>query len=92
LDGQTYPTLTEQEMPQSVAIRELMARPPSLFIEVDANAWNSMSPTDRHRLVQEAGQVAEASGYTGVQFRNSEGSSVAQWLQAQGVWLAGAAN
>ena len=75
-------------MAQSVAIRELMARPPSLFIEVDSQAWSAMSAADRRRLVKEVGEMAKASGYTGVQFRDSTGISVAQWLLTQGVWLA----
>jgi hypothetical protein len=88
LNRERLPVITEQEMPQSAAIRELMARPPSLFIEVDSQTWNAMSAADRRQLVKEVGEVAEASGYTGVQFRDSTGISVAQWLLTQGVWLA----
>lgn len=82
------PLLTEQQMPQNAAIRELMARPPSLFVEVDGTRWKQLSRGERGQLVKEVGEIAAASGYTGVQFRDTHGSSVAQWLQSQGVWLA----
>ncbi len=89
--GGSLPILTEQSIPQSTAIRELIARPPSLYVEVDAVEWKTMSSAERRQLVKEVGEVAKASGYTGVQFRDTDGSSVAQWLRSQGVWLANAA-
>lgn len=88
--GEPLPLLTKQQMPQNGAIRELVARPPSLFVEVDGAEWMAMSRGDRRQLVKEIGGIAAASGYTGVQFRDTYGSSVAQWLDRQGVWLASA--
>jgi hypothetical protein len=85
------PILTQQSMPQSAAIQQLTARPPSLFIEVGRAEWKSMPSIERRQLVKEIGVVAEASGYTGVQLRDTDGNSVAQWLKSQGVWLASAA-
>ena len=85
------PILTERNIPQSTAILELIARPPSLYVEVDVVEWKALSSAERRQLVKEVGEVADASGYTGVQFRDTNGSSVAQWLRSQGVWLANAA-
>lgn len=88
LNRPELPILTQEQIPESEAIRAVAARPPSLFVELDARAWNRMSDAERRQLIADVGQVAQASGYTGALFREADGSSRAQWLKQRGVLLA----
>ena len=79
--------LTIHELPHSTMIAELTARPPSLFVELRSDEWTGLGPDERLRIVEEIGQAARASGYTGAQFTSSEGGTVASWLREAGATL-----
>jgi hypothetical protein len=83
----TVPVLTQQELVYSPAIRQVIARPPSLYVVVNVSEWNQLPPERREELVREIGATAEAAGYTGAQFRTEKGASVASWSPARGVSL-----
>jgi len=81
------PVLTMPDLPLSTAIEALDARPPSLYVVVDKQNWNAMPSEQRLQWVEAVGQTAAAAGYTGVNFRTSDGASVAQWLKRKGSQL-----
>jgi len=81
------PVLTSADMPRSLAIASVTARPPSLFIEVESRAWKGMSDQDRRQLVEKVGAAAKAAGYRGAQFTTARGRTVASWLEQRGAWL-----
>jgi hypothetical protein len=81
------PILTSADMPSSLAIASVTARPPSLFIEVESRAWKGMSEQDRRQLVDKVGAAAKAAGYRGARFTTARGQTVASWLEQRGAWL-----
>ena len=83
----SIPELTDQELAFSPAIREVIARPPSLFLVMDGAAWRQMSPEQRDALVRQVGETAGAAGYSGAHLRLPDGTTVAQWSRARGVTL-----
>lgn len=81
------PTLKQHEMPASPAFLEMTARPPSLFVQVQGGVWSEMTDRERTEFVQAFADRADAAGYTGAQFRSTEGHTVAQWLSETGIRL-----
>jgi len=81
------PTLKNYEMPASPAFLEMTVRPPSLFIQVKSGVWDEMTDRERTDFVQAVADRAGPAGYTGAQFRSTEGYTVAQWLSETGVRL-----
>jgi hypothetical protein len=79
--------LTLPDLPQTGAIQEVNARPPSLYVVVDSDGWRAMPSEQRTQWIEEVGQAASAAGYTGVNVRTGEGASVAQWLKQKGARL-----
>jgi hypothetical protein len=78
------PILTLPDLPQSAAIQQVDAKPPSLYIVVNTESWRAIPREQRLKWVDEIGQAAAAAGYTGANIRTAEGSSVAQWLKQTG--------
>jgi hypothetical protein len=78
------PVLTLGDLPRSGALRGVVARPPSLFVDVHQRTWGRLSPEQRLSLVEEVGAKAEAAGYSGALFRTSQGLSVAEWMSTTG--------
>jgi hypothetical protein len=83
----TLPVLTHQDLAFSPAIREITARPPSLFLVVDGPEWSRMPAARREELVRQVAESAEAAGYTGAHFRTGGGLGVALWTRLNGVGL-----
>ncbi len=81
------PELTAPELPPLEGVLEVDARPPSLFIVVSAKSWNGMAADSRLRWVEQTGEIASASGYTGIHILTDEGAAVAQWLKERGAQL-----
>lgn len=81
------PELTAQDLSFAPAVREVTARPPSLFLVVDAAAWEGMPAEGREELVRQIGAKAEEAGYSGAHLRLKSGTTVAQWSRLQGVKL-----
>jgi len=77
-------TLTLTDLPRSVAIHRVVARPPSLYLDVDAGSWDRLTPGERVDLVERVGAAARAAGYTGALFRTAGGAGVAQWMKTGG--------
>jgi len=71
----------------AASIREVVSRPPSLFIQVDADMWNVLPKAERVALIEQIGQKADAAGYTGAALRTQKGPIVGQWLKASGARL-----
>jgi hypothetical protein len=63
------------------------AKPPSLFMEVDAAAWNRLNAANRLKLIETTGSVLAANGYTGVLLRTERNRPLAQWLRGRGATL-----
>ena len=78
------PTLTLGDISPRSEIRHVEARPPSLFVELDGEAWTTMSNEARLTLIDDVGKAAEAAGYMGAQFKLDSGTRVARWLKQRG--------
>jgi hypothetical protein len=63
------------------------AKPPSLFMEVDAAAWSRLNAANRLKLIETTGSVLAANGYTGVLLRTERNRPLAQWLRGRGATL-----
>ncbi len=70
-------------------VESIVARPPSLFVTVDAIDWRAMSKDEQVALVEEVGKVASASGYLGADVRSSDGEPLGAWFDQRGAELAG---
>ena len=81
------PRLSQEDLAFSPAIQAVTARPPSLYLVVDRAAWEGMASGERQDLVLQVGQTAEAAGYTGVNVRLGDGTTVGQWSIMQGAKL-----
>ena len=60
---------------------------PSLFITVEAEAWESFDPTRRGQLLDSVSSIVSANGYSGVLFKTPDGRPVARWLRERGAQL-----
>lgn len=69
----------------SAAVTEVVARPPSLYVRVDAAAWGRMTAEARKRLIEEIGAKVAPAGYAGVHVTDGTGRTVARWLRGTGV-------
>ncbi len=63
------------------------ARPPSLYVTVDAAAWGRLKRRQQENVVREIAFDLQRAGYTGARFMTANGRTVAQWLRARGVEL-----
>ena len=68
-------------------VLEITARPPSLYANVDAAEWTRMSRRERSDAIVRLAEVAGGAGYTGVQMRTADGTTVASWLEQTGIQL-----
>jgi hypothetical protein len=66
------------------AITHVVARPPSLFVTVDADAWARMSPSDRRNAIESIGAKVAPAGYAGVHVTDASGRVVGSWLKGTG--------
>ena len=83
----SIPELTDQDLAFSPAIREVIARPPSLYLVMDGAKWEGMPQHERDELVRQIGETAGGAGYSGAQLRLADGTTVAQWSKGRGVKL-----
>ena len=81
------PILTLQQFSHLEIVRGITARPPSLFVRLDAEGWRSSPPAARRELLVEIGIIVEAAGYSGFHARTSDGVTVGQWMKSGGVQL-----
>jgi len=81
------PALEAREVTTSPVVEQVLVRPPSLFLIVDEAAWSAMPVESREALVRQVGGKAESNGYTGVNVRTGDGTTVGQWTRARGIRL-----
>ena len=65
-------------------IETIKARPPSLFVQVDADEWARMNEQEQASAVEQIGTIALGAEYTGAQLRDASGRTVASWTQHGG--------
>jgi hypothetical protein len=63
------------------------AKPPSLYLEVDAAAWSELSAEAQMGIVESVGDLLAANGYSGALLRSAKKRPLAQWLQGRGAAL-----
>jgi hypothetical protein len=85
--GRGMPWLTERkarilvrgDFAASAPIREVVSRPPSLYVSVDTAAWEALGENQKLHLVEDMGSVLLTHGYWGLVVRTPEGKPVAWW-------------
>lgn len=82
------PVLTRAEFTHLEPVREVVARPPSLYAKMDVDLWRKMEPAARQAMLEEMGVIAEAAGYNGVHVATTDGITVGEWLKQGGAKLA----
>ncbi len=82
-----YPAFTMVDFDDVIEIQEVVAKPPALYVTVDAGLWKRMDAEKRLDLVRMVGQKLSAAGYMGANFTNGEGRTVAQWMKKTGASL-----
>ena len=78
------PEVTIADFSGMNGVTKIMARPPSVYVEVDSYAWGQMAHKDRVSLVESIGHKIEGMGYVGAHIMGDNGKTVAQWLQKTG--------
>ena len=81
------PALTLTELGGIRAVQSVEARPPSLYVTMDAHDWNAMSSAERREVLQQMADIADAVDYFGIHVRTSDGAPVGEWLKKTGVRL-----
>jgi len=71
------------------AFVDLVALPPSIYVTIDTESWNSLDERDRRQLIDSLGIRASSAGYSGVHLKTLEGRPVARWLEMRGYELIG---
>jgi len=84
LQVKTTQTLTLDDISPKTEIRYVVAKPPSLFVELNSYAWRELSDPQRLALIDEVGKTAAAAGYNGAHFKLENGESAGQWLKENG--------
>ncbi len=72
--------LTLKDFRDLPTVTAVTAKPPSLYITIDAAAWASLSPDRRERLVREIGSRAQRVHYNGAVLQTPERRIVGQWF------------
>lgn len=81
------PVLPAQTFRGIDGVRQVVVRPPSLFVTVDGSSWRDMTDDDRKALVDRVGEIARGAGYSGAHFRDASGVGLAQWMARGGTRL-----
>jgi hypothetical protein len=81
------PVLTLEQLAHIDSVVRIKARPPSLYVELDTATWRARSERERQGILEELGRVAGAAGYSGIQARTADGTTVGQWMSKTGVRL-----
>jgi hypothetical protein len=81
------PILTLKQFSHLEIVRGITARPPSLFVRLDAEGWRTSPPDARRELLVEIGNIVDGAGYSGFHARTSDGVTVGQWMKSSGVRL-----
>jgi len=79
--------LTTDEFTAIPSVFHVTARPPSLFVELNAQEWSRMTDRDRIEALEAIGRIAGRAGYSGVHARTEDGSAGGQWFPRSGADL-----
>jgi hypothetical protein len=82
------PVLTMENFRHIDAVRVVSARPPSLYVDVDADSWVALRESQRRDLLDDIGSVAAGAGYNGVHARTTAGLVAGQWMKQTGSQVA----
>jgi hypothetical protein len=81
------PELTLDQFAHVGAVAGVTARPPSLYLSVDAVRWERMSIPDRRAAMEQIAGIVQAAGYEGANVQTTEGVTVGRWSSARGATL-----
>lgn len=84
LTVKTVQTLTVNDISPRSEIRHVVAKPPSLYVELSTSAWRALSDTQRLELLDDVGRTSAAAGYNGAHFTLEDGTTAGQWLKEHG--------
>jgi hypothetical protein len=84
LNVKTVQTLSLSDVSPRSEIRYVVAKPPSLYVELDTQAWGALSGAERLSLIEDVGKTAAAAGYNGAHFKLENGKTAGQWLKEHG--------
>jgi hypothetical protein len=79
------PVVELAEFGDPAIFTDAVVRPPSLFLQVDANAWGDLGNAGRWQTVKSASEVVEPLGYDGLLMRDESSRPVGQWLRGRGI-------
>jgi hypothetical protein len=65
-------------------VRQVIARPPSLYVTVSEREWARLSSDSRLSVVEQIAEIAERSRYSGAVVRLPDGETVGRWLEQRG--------
>ena len=85
LERTTPAVLTIESFVHLEAVERIVARPPSLYVRLDAQIWRSASAAEKQELLEQIGRIADQNGYLGVRARIDGRAHVGQWLKRTGV-------
>lgn len=81
------PTLSMAEFRTVPQVRDVVARPPSLYVTINERDWAKLSDESRTKVLDQIGEIAARAEYTGAVVRTPEGVTVGQWLVKSGTSL-----
>lgn len=79
--------VTRPDFPAGGEVAAVTSRFPSLFVDVDAAAWDELAHAQRWARIREASGLAADRGYDGLLIRAGDGRPLAQWLRGRGIAL-----
>jgi hypothetical protein len=81
------PVVGVEDLQASGLFVSVESRFPSLFITVDADAWNGLEEAEKLGRVRNLSGLVLTHGFTGALLRTAAGRPVAQWLGSRGAYL-----
>jgi hypothetical protein len=72
---------------EDAVVLAVVARRPSLYIDFERAAWDSLSHVEKWRRIETASDLVSGNGFDGVLLRDEEGRPLGQWIRGRGVAL-----
>lgn len=82
--GPEFPILTVADFQTHGPVQEVLARPPSVYVRVDGDAWNRLGVDERQAALEGLSGVVSEAGYNGMHLTTGNGRTVGQWLKNTG--------
>jgi hypothetical protein len=86
------PRVSLSSLEDTDVVLAIVARPPSLYVDVDGAAWDALTHVQKRRRIEQVADVVSPVGFDGVLLRDESGRPVAQWIRGRGVGLLGSSN